>query len=185
MTSKSPKQRWKNGLGYCDQSLFWNAIKKYGWDNFEHEILYEKLSKEEAEEIEKRLIREYQSNKREFGYNMADGGNVNRGYKLSHITKERLSVSHLGKEPWNKGLSGYVVPKARGKKRSEESCRKMSQNRPKKAVLQFTLNGELVNEFISMKDAGRKTGISDGSISCACSGRQKTAGGYVWRLKDD
>ena len=26
---KNPKRRWKNGKGYTDQSLFWNAILKY------------------------------------------------------------------------------------------------------------------------------------------------------------
>ena len=183
ITSKTPKQRWKNGLGYCDQSLFWNAIKKYGWDAFDHEILYENLTKSEAEEIEQRLISEYRSNDRKFGYNMATGGGVNRGYTLSDITKQRLSTSHLGKTAWNKGISGYIVPKARGKTRSEDARRKMSENRPKKAVLQYTISGEFIGEFVSMKEASRATGVSDGSISANCSGKQRTAGGFVWRLK--
>ena len=146
ITSKSPKQRWQNGNGYCEQSLFWNAIQKYGWNNFEHDILYENLSKRDAEKLEQELICEYKSNNRDFGYNMANGGGVNRGYKLSEITKKRLSESHLGKVAWNKGLSGYSVPKAQGKKRSEETCRKMSENRPKKSVCQYTLDGEFVEE---------------------------------------
>lgn len=183
ITSRPPNQRWKNGYGYCDQSLFWNAIQKYGWDSFEHEILYENLTQTDAERLEQELIDKYQSNNREFGYNMATGGGVNRGYKLSAITKQRLSESHMGKTAWNKGLSGYTVPKAQGKKRSAETCRKMSENRPKKAVLQYNLDGTLVGEFASMKEAGRQTGIPDGSISANCSGKQRTAGGYVWRLK--
>lgn len=185
ITSKSPKRRWKNGNGYCDQSLFWNAIKKYGWESFDHEILYENLTQMEAESLEQQLIAKYRSNDREYGYNLANGGRVNRGYTLSDVTKQRLSTSHIGKTAWNKGLSGYTVPKAQGKKRSEEACRKMSDNRPKKAVLQYALSGEFIAEYVSMKDAGRQTGISDGSISAVCSGRQRTAGGYTWRLKDD
>ena len=145
--------------------------------------MYENLTQNEAEQLERKLIIEYKSNNREFGYNMAEGGRVNRGYKLSGITKQRLAESHMGKTAWNKGLSGYSVPKAQGKKRSAETCKKMSENRPKKAVLQYTLDGVLVGEFVSMKEAGRQTGISDASISGACSGRQKQAGGYIWKLK--
>ena len=184
ITSKSPKQRWKNGYGYADQSLFWNAIRKYGWDSFDHEILYKNLTQDEAERLEQELIAKYRSNERELGYNMAIGGGVNRGYKLSDVTKQRLSESHIGKTAWNKGLSGYTVPKARGKKRSAETCRKMRENRPKKAVYQYTVDGDLINEYVSMKEASRETGVPDGSISANCSGKQRTAGGFVWRLKE-
>ena len=183
ITSRAPKRRWKNGHGYRDQSLFWNAIQKYGWDAFEHEILYENLTQSEAEQLEQKLILEYKSNQREYGYNLATGGSVNRGYKLSDTTKQRLSESHLGKTAWNKGLTGYTVPKARGKKRSAESCKKMSENRSKKAVLQYDLNGTLLGEFVSMKEAARQTGVADGSISANCSGKQRTAGGFIWILK--
>lgn len=182
ITSKSPKRRWKNGLGYSDQSLFWRAIVKYGWDNFEHEILFENLTQEEAESLERKLISKYRSNERKFGYNLADGGRVNKGYKLSDETRQRLSESHLGITAWNKGLKGYIVPSARGKKRSEEARKKMSANRPKKPVAQYTLEGEFITEFSSMKEAYKHTGISDGSISAACAGKQKTAGGFLWKL---
>ena len=33
VTKLDPEQRWKNGMGYKKQS-FYNAIMKYGWDNF-------------------------------------------------------------------------------------------------------------------------------------------------------
>ena len=35
-----PEKRWHGGSGYCYQNnIFGNAIKKYGWKNFEHAIL--------------------------------------------------------------------------------------------------------------------------------------------------
>ena len=54
-------------------NYFTNAIKKYGWANIEHKILYTNLSKEEAEQKEIELIKEYKSNKREYGYNLTEG----------------------------------------------------------------------------------------------------------------
>lgn len=48
ITSKQPEQRWKNGNGYQSQNFFWNAIKKYGWDNFNSEIILSELTETEA-----------------------------------------------------------------------------------------------------------------------------------------
>ena len=48
ITSKNPEERWKKGEGYKSSPHFYLAIKKYGWDNFEHNILFEGLTKEEA-----------------------------------------------------------------------------------------------------------------------------------------
>ena len=50
-----------------------------------------------------------------------------------------------------------------------------------KPVQQFSLNGELIGEYISAKDAERKTGIRH--VFRACNGTRKTAGGFVWVYK--
>lgn len=77
ITSKKPHQRWgKNGSGYTICTRFYNAIKKYGWDNFDHEILEEGLSEEEAKEAEIKLISEYHSVNPKFGFNIKPGGDL-------------------------------------------------------------------------------------------------------------
>ena len=53
ITKWDVEKRWSNGEGYKQCSYFYNAIQKYGWDNFEHIILYTNLSREKACEIEK------------------------------------------------------------------------------------------------------------------------------------
>lgn len=73
ITRQNPERRWQKGYGYKG-TYFWNAVCKYGWDTFNHEILFSGLSKENACEIEKRLIAIYHSNQREFGYNICEGG---------------------------------------------------------------------------------------------------------------
>lgn len=84
ITSQKPEQRWgRDGKGYrrkkkgryC-QPLIAKAILKYGWDNIQHEVLAEGLSKEEAEKMEIELIAQYKSDQIEFGYNIEHGGSV-------------------------------------------------------------------------------------------------------------
>ena len=68
---KNPKIRWNNGEGYKSQLKFYNAINKYGWSNFKHEILYKELSMKEAYDKELELIKKYNSTDDNFGYNAA------------------------------------------------------------------------------------------------------------------
>lgn len=54
--------------------MFWRAIQKHGWDNFEHIVLIDNITKEMACIIEKELIKKYKTQDKKFGYNLADGG---------------------------------------------------------------------------------------------------------------
>ena len=71
ITSKKSSQRFRNGRGYC--SRFGNAIKKYGWNNFKHEILYNNLTRNQAEMIESELIKFYKTTFEKYGYNTYSG----------------------------------------------------------------------------------------------------------------
>lgn len=54
----------------------------------------------------------------------------------------------------------------------------------KRPLIQMTLDGEPVAEFISIAHASRSLGISRRSLSCALTGAQKTAGGFIWKEKE-
>ena len=55
MTSKKPEDRWERGSGYRTQNVF-KAILKYGWDNIEHIVLFDALSKDDAEKKEQNTV---------------------------------------------------------------------------------------------------------------------------------
>ena len=39
------RKRWHgNGCAYKSNRYFWQAIQKYGWDGFSHEVIYENIS---------------------------------------------------------------------------------------------------------------------------------------------
>lgn len=74
ITKQSLKQRCGNNGEQYKRQTFYKAIEKYGWDNFEHIILYENLTQKEAEEKEIELIDYYKSNNQRYGYNIDKGG---------------------------------------------------------------------------------------------------------------
>ena len=89
ITSKKPNQRWENGEGYKREGsnlAVYNAIKKYGWDNIQHIILHEGLTKEEACAKEIEYIAKYKTNVHrygsKYGYNLTDGGEGATGHKV-------------------------------------------------------------------------------------------------------
>ena len=53
----------------------------------------------------------------------------------------------------------------------------------RKKVLQFDLNGELIQSYIGVNEAARQTQIDSANISRCCNGKAKTAGGYVWKYE--
>ena len=79
ITSRDVRQRWQNGRGYIKNDHFYRAIQKYGWNKFEHEVIAENLTKDEACEMEKVLIKELKSNDYHFGYNLSAGGEGSLG----------------------------------------------------------------------------------------------------------
>ena len=38
ITGVDPKKRWSGGSGYKGCTMFYHAIQKYGWENFQHHI---------------------------------------------------------------------------------------------------------------------------------------------------
>ena len=86
----------ENGIGYKNCTLFWRAIQKYGWDNFESEILEDNLTQEEANQKEQYYISFYDSTNTNKGYNIRLGGN---NTPLSEETKKKISESHKGLRP--------------------------------------------------------------------------------------
>lgn len=91
-----PEQRWKNGKGYSHNIHFTNAINKYGWDSFTHEIIENNLTEEEAKILERKLIAQYNTFDSNDGYNCTNGGEVGK----QHTEETRKNQSELAKRLW-------------------------------------------------------------------------------------
>ena len=95
ITCQKPEKRWDSGWGYMKQEVFFNAIKKYGWNGFTHEILFDGLTQEEAAQKEIELIAFYKSNCQRYqsptyGYNATDGGDITFGGRHKEIAQYDL-----------------------------------------------------------------------------------------------
>ena len=95
ITRQSVENRWRNGSGYIHNEYFTRAINKNGWDGFEHIILFENKTQEEAENLEILFIKILLSNNQIYGYNISNGGNTIGTH--SEATKRKLSKIKTGK----------------------------------------------------------------------------------------
>lgn len=87
ITSQKCENRWGiNGKGYELQPKFYHAIQKYGWNNFQHDVLYTNLDKETALKIEADLIKTYDTI--ENGYNISPYGTIESKRVICLTTQE-------------------------------------------------------------------------------------------------
>lgn len=159
-TCQTAERRWRaDGSGYKPGSYFYNAIQKYGWDGFEHEVIASNLTLEEANNFETLLIEKLNTTNRNFGYNSAFGGG-NRA--ITQETKEKISEG-LKKTDKNKGLNHWCA----------------------KAIGQYDKKGNFIKEWSYIREAAQTLGIQGANISACAKGRRKTAGGYIWRYMEE
>ena len=101
ITCQKVEKRWDKGRGYSHNAIFSRAIDKYGWDNFEHIILFEELSEKEAKDKEIELIEKYNSNNKKFGYNITIGGESNHKYEtIEEFEKNNIENHRKANKKW-------------------------------------------------------------------------------------
>jgi group I intron endonuclease len=182
------KQRIRNhkfNLKQNKNTPFYNALKKYGWENFSINIIEEceenKLNEREVYWIEEK------NSLYPNGYNLLEGGkqarhtditkqkisNGRKGIKFSKSHIENLRKSHLGylmpeeqKEKISKSNKGKVV--------SEETKIKLKYQQPhRREVGRFDAEGKLISKYESIMDASIDLNCSPGNISECCNGKRK------------
>lgn len=161
ITSQNPERRWRCGKGYKFNPHFLSAIKLYGWDGFNHEVVLSGLTREQACSWECALIAQYDATNPAKGYNIAFGGEG--VLSVSDDTRKKKSVQ----------TSEYYTkhPEARGRRWH--------------GVEQYSLNGKWLRSYNSILEATQITGIHHTSIIGCCKGKNRTAGGYQWRYSEE
>lgn len=194
ITSIKTTSRWGlRGQKYTAVRMS-NAIKKYGWENVEHYILESNITKEQAIELEIKLIKSHNSNQKEFGYNNTIGGEYGcLGYKhkerkLSEDHKRKIGIAIKGNVAWNKGIIGvYKSSKETVEKRKKTIKERYTDGNFKSIPIHYVLQMDLDNNIIAVWDNANSAikflGIK-GVRSC-CDFYAKTSNGFKFRYAED
>lgn len=203
ITQQKIQRRWRNnGRGYIKSVFFYKAIQKYGWDNFEHIVLEDGLTLEEANQKEIDLINKYNTTNEKYGYNLDLGGTNG---KHSKEVCERLK--QIAIENHKKGLYDNSYKYRKGHKpapKSKEGIEKLRQNMLKNNPMKnpetrLKVSRANKGKFIGEKSVCSKkvkcleTGEIFNSLNLAmnkynnthigdvCNGKRNKASGYHWQ----
>lgn len=166
-TSQSVSKRWgRRGRKYASGKLKL-AIEKYGWESFDHEILYEGLDREAARKIEAELIKEYGTDG-EGGYNTTKGGEDCVGRVFTDASRKKMSDSAKNRADGHKKSEEY---KREMSKRYKDEGRTVPTRPPVKLIDE---NG---NVYDSVRQASEATGINYHTLWNQVKGRRTNRSG--------
>ena len=165
------------------------AIRKYGWNNFKHNIIASNLGERTAKNMEKDLIAFNKA--KGTSYNITDGGEGYLGntHVPSEETRKLWSEQRRGRKlskEWKEKISKSLKNKEFSIEHQRRAGLALKQ---KKAIRvnQYTLDGKYITTYESIKDAARSIGNvkADSDIIRNCKGKTKYSHGYIWRYKDN
>ena len=166
ITGQDPAARWgKDGSRYKENSLMWNAIQKYGWDNIKHEILYTDLSEDLANELERASIRAHRATERDFGYNIWPGGLVCSGWHHSEESKNKMAIASKNADYSNRHSNS-------------------GQRFGRTPIYQYDLEGNFIGSYCGYWEASQAIGIPECGISDCANGSCKTYYGFTFSKEE-
>lgn len=199
--TKDIKRRWQNNGREYKGFTFGYAIEKYGWDNFDHIILFENLTREEACKKEIELIAYYNTTDNAYGYNISKGGDgvykdFRKIYQYSldgKFIKEHISIEEIVEELNLKHVKN-VYACCNGKRSSAYGYRwfyeyqgevidalidrfeRTAKSRRIK-VYQYSLDGKFIKEYQSSEEVRKELNVY---IDPCLRGITCSAGGFQW-----
>lgn len=170
--TNNPSKRWYGkGKHYEGCPHFFNAIKKYGWDNFTHEIIESCVTLEEAKKLEREYIAKYKTQDSRYGYNISPGGDWHASMLGKHHTEET-------KQKMREAALGRVISEEQRERHSKALKGRMTGSENHKSTPVRCINtGEV---FESQRIAAQAKGVSQSKICLCCKGKRNHTHGLKW-----
>ena len=183
ITCQKPEYRWgADGNRYIKCPLFWNAIQKYGWDCFDHIILYTDLSEEEAYEMEQKIIAELHTTDPNYGYNLSIGGSGGDSVIMKNKWCDpefKKDMSRRMRDAWKDPVKRNARSDATKARWANPEFKDFAMERVRNACKKAVRCIETGEVFDMMATAADKYKIHRGDLTNACKyGRR--CGGYHW-----
>jgi group I intron endonuclease len=194
ITCQQPEKRWMNGHGYSRKLSIGRAIDKYGWNNFEHIIIFKNLIESDAKKLERIYIAMYETQSEKYGYNLTCGGDGVCGFRHSDESRHKMSLAKSGENHPNFGkhLSPETCHKISEAQKGRsgptkgipisESHKQHISEAKNKAVNAYDDDGNLILSFPSARKAAQALGVNYKNISLCIHGERKRCGGYHWNF---
>lgn len=154
------------------------SYNKWGYENFTFEVLEECT-------VENLINREqFYLDTLKPQYNILKIAGSSLGIKRPELSIKmiELNKNRVVSEETKKRTSDTL--KQIGHKPTAD-CTEKSMQILRKKVLQYSIEGELLQEYVSMNEACRQNNIACSNLSRACQGIIKTLGGYKWNYKNN
>lgn len=203
------EQRWKEHLSGRGCKALYQDFLLYGTRNFTFEILEICIDDMELREREKFWVHYYNSYMD--GYNGNEGGDsviqaIESTKKpifcydlLGNFIQQFPSLSEAERATGidNSNISRAAKTKGRTKQFQwryehydsispyKRRVDNVGKNAPRKQVNQYDKSHNFIQHFSSIKEAEQETGVCRSSISETCSGKRKSAGGFIWKYAEE
>nr|DAL72479.1 MAG TPA: homing endonuclease [Caudoviricetes sp.] len=102
---------------------------------------------------------------------------------VNHKDGDR-SNNHVSNLEWNTYSENNIHSYKKLSRTSPMKGKFGKDNHSSTPILQLSENGEFIESFGSIREAGRKLGIFDSGIRACLKGRYKTSGGFIWKYQD-
>jgi group I intron endonuclease len=103
-----------------------------------------------------------------------DFKSIKEASELNNINDDGIGSCCLGK---SKSAGGYIW-----RYKGDEPPKKYT-NKTIRAVLQYDLLGNLIDEYDSLVEAAKKTGSNSNGIQMCCVGKYKHSNNFIWKYK--
>lgn len=184
-TVRTLDERMREHLRH-NETAFSKALKKYGIENFEINVIDKADTVEELNEKEIFWIKFFKAFG-ENGYNMCEGGGNTTGYHHTEKSKEKMSIvkktmyTGEGNPFYNKKHTAVSKAKMSNSRKGRIITPEWRKNIAEGAIHKRKVkNIETGEVFNSIKEAAEKYNILPTHITRVCKGKRAKTGGYHW-----
>lgn len=183
-------------------------IKKYGRENFTKQIMNNVDDIEVMKELEEYWIEYFDAVNNPMFYNLTKypagittfpkdkieniikankGNKYHLGHKQSDFQKSQTRKANIGRKhtkehiEWRRNYmkgNKYTL----GYKFTQEQKDKISKAKSK-SIIQYDIQGNFIQEWPSIRKAGKELNIDEGMISNICNGKKNSTKGFIFKFK--